>query len=894
MSQTIAAGRPWAGADAPANGLPTAIPCYLPERNPHFRGRKEDISRLRESLGRSKTIGVTQQVAVFASGGVGKSSLALDFAWDCFASRPPKYLGGVFWCDCRSRDISSLADGLASLALPLGIASADTNDPLPVAQKVRERLTNGPPSLLILDNVIDAEQWKDKDWNALMPSGNCSRLLTTRAETVGDQRVPMLSLACLSEADARELLHSYRQDVGLEVKDDSVKRIIEWFGGLAIGLTVVGIYLGIHTSVTWDAYWKSLNTKGFDAVRDTEDLAAPADYANRVDAVIDDVFRSLTHAERRTLFYISILPGEDVSDRWLIELLTDDLNARKIAGSVPPGYSSLPHAIFARLIRRGILLRLIETTTRKTVFLHQVVRERLREILKLEHSLSRELSAHVRQLAIRLYHRSREWTRAIAESANLVEAQKLLTSMVAAEFDPDVYTFTALLSKAGTFDEAKAVFSQMKGAGHKPTFFTFNTLLTKAETYEDANVVVAQMKASGEKPDEYTFNTLLWKVEAFQDAENVIEQMEAANVEPNARTFNRLLSLARTFDESMAILDEMRRRDYKPQLYLVRNLMWSARTYEQAQAVAAEIEAAGGNLGELQFKALLSKARTDDQIDAVVSRGERAGLPLKLRALNRRLRTAESFKDAMAMFVCLLESGQKPIWHTFRGLFTHAKCKEEIVAIAHQMQAAGVQPKKANLMKMLLKTRTEGEAQSVVATLEAAGVRIWGNNLKSALPAAVSYPEAKRMIEQMLAKNEKPSVVQFTSLFSQREGLPHVEGVLGWYYALPYHPSDPLNALVASLRALGRVREAMSVVLQHPHLSAGQRLMREFPDEARTHFQSAKTKDSSHPTADLALGILAMETNRPNEAKTHFEEALQRARHPKMIETIQSKLKLMS
>ena len=70
-------------------------------------------------------------------------------------------------------------------------------------------------------------------------------------------------------------------------------------------------------------------------------------------------------------------------------------------------------------------------------------------------------------------------------------------------------------------------------------------------------------------------------------------------------------------------------------------------------------------------------------------------------------------------------------------------------------------------------------------------------------------------------------------------------------------------------------------------------MMREFQDEARTLFQSAKTKDPTHPTADLALGILAMETNRPSEAKTHFEEALLRARHPKKIETIQSKLKLL-
>ncbi|MBP8257671.1 MAG: CHAT domain-containing protein, partial [Opitutaceae bacterium] len=489
------------GSGTLENGLPSAIPCYLPERNRHFRGRKADLTRLSDSLRHSTTIGITQQVAVFSSGGVGKSSLALEFAWDCFAFSPSKYPGGVFWCDCRGRDVASLADGLANFAEALGIEADEHTDTLTIARQVRDRLVLGPPSLLVLDNVVDSEQWKIKEWNELLPGGNCHRLLTTRAENLGDHRIPMFRLDRLSVADARALLHAYRGDVSLEDKDDAVRAIVNWFGGLAIGLTVVGIYLGINEALSWDAYWKSLREKRLGAVRGTENLASPADYSSRVDAVIDELFRSQSQPEQQALLYASMLPGDDVSDRWLIELLTDDLAAGRISGTAPPGYQSFPHAVIAKLMLRGILVRSIDALARKTLFVHQVMRERFRELLQRNAVRRRDISDHVRKFAIRNYHRSRQWTQAIMESANFSEAQRLFASMGEADCDPDVVTFNTLLSKADTYAQAKEVFEQMEKAKCDPNVVTFNTLLSKADTYAQAKEVFEQMVTAKCDPD---------------------------------------------------------------------------------------------------------------------------------------------------------------------------------------------------------------------------------------------------------------------------------------------------------------------------------------------------------------------------------------------------------
>jgi pentatricopeptide repeat protein len=819
----------------PDGGLPSATPSYLPGRNPHFRGRKADLAHLHEVLDQSATIGITQQVALCASGGVGKSSLALEFGWDCFASLPTKFPGGVFWCDCRGRDVASLADGLAALAGPLGIDAGESGDPFPAARKVRDRLASGPPSLLILDNVIDSEQWKDKEWAGLLPAGSCRRLLTTRAENLGDHRIPMVRLDCLSIPDARALLHAYRDDVQLAERDDAVKEIINWFGGLAIGLTVVGIYLRIHSKITWGAYWKSLREKKLDAVRATEELAAPADYASRVDAVIDDLLHSQSPAEQRALFYASILPGDDVSDRWLIELLSDDLAAGTLKGTAPPGYPSFAHAVIKSLIERGILLRLIDTPVRKTVFLHQVIRERLRETMQTDPVCSREVAANVHQFAVRNFHRLRQWTQAIVESASFLEAQKFLGSMSEADCDPNVFTFNSVLAKAGSCDEAKAVLDQMQKAGVKPDPFTFKSLLTfrsllsKTWRYDELKSLFDQIQQAGAKPFKVTFDRLLTKAGAYAEAKSVFDQMQQAGTQPNVKTFTVLLSKAGTYAEAKAVLDQMQQAGVKPNENTFTVLLSKAGSCDEAKAVLELMRNAGATRNVFNFGSLLSKTKTYAEAKAVLDQMQQAGV--------------------------------KPNENTFTVLLSKAGSCDEAKAVLELMRNAGATRNVFNFTSLLSKTKT--------------------------------YDEAQAVLDQMQKLGAKPDAFTLTALFSKQEGLPPVGEVLRWYYEQPYHPSGPLNVLIGSLKKLNRVEEAMTIVLQHPHLTAGQRLMREFPECALALFESAKSGDSCHPTADLALGILAMETNRPADARSHLQLALQRVTHPKQQALIQSKLELL-
>jgi len=194
---------------------------------------------------------------------------------------------------------------------------------------------------------------------------------------------------------------------------------------------------------------------------------------------------------------------------------------------------------------------------------------------------------------------------------------------------------------------------------------------------------------------------------------------------------------------------------------------------------------------------------------------------------------------------------------------------------------------------LLSKADTYAEAKEVVAQMVTATCDPDVVTFNTLLSKADTYAEAKEVVAQMVTAKCDPDVVTFTTLFSKKAGLPPVGEILRWYYTIPFHPSDPLNALIGSLKKLNRVDEAMTIVLEHPHLSAGQALMRVFSERAQTIFQSAKARDASHPTADLALGILAIETKKPSDARVHLEEALRRALHPLQVKTIKSKLKLL-
>jgi len=356
-----------------------AAPCQKPPRNlppkyDKFAGRESELAEIHERLCKQNALGVTQQTAAHGHGGVGKTSVALEYAWRHLDDYP----GGLFILLC-DRDL--LFPAIADLADHLGIREADA--PEETALLVKDHLESGEPSLLILDNVRDAKQWQDSKWSQFLPAGNCRRLVTTRAPRLPG--VDMYPIERLTRPDGVDLIAQFRPDAKDPTNGEIVGAIVEWFDGWAVALSTVGVYMSLHSDLSWSAYRESLNQKGLGAVRSTEarvydEGGLPDRYEKRTDAIFDETLDALRQEQRRALEYAALLPEDTVLTVWLAWLLEndDDLGLPE-----HPGYEKNPARPVIDELHRLLLLRPVEQAA-ETFSLHRVLRRRLVERLALD------------------------------------------------------------------------------------------------------------------------------------------------------------------------------------------------------------------------------------------------------------------------------------------------------------------------------------------------------------------------------------------------------------------------------------------------------------------------------------------------------------------------------
>jgi hypothetical protein len=145
-----------------------------PPRITNFTGREAELYRLDSILlGGDKPAAITQgtssRAAVAGIGGVGKTSLAVEYA-----HRYRHFYAGVWWCPSESR--IGLLTALASLSVELGAVAADEPDLEKAAKAGLRRLAEQRATwLLIYDNVTSPDQIAE-----LLPTANAKVLLTSR------------------------------------------------------------------------------------------------------------------------------------------------------------------------------------------------------------------------------------------------------------------------------------------------------------------------------------------------------------------------------------------------------------------------------------------------------------------------------------------------------------------------------------------------------------------------------------------------------------------------------------------------------------------------------------------------------------------------------------------
>lgn len=140
----------------------------VPKRNPNFTGRAELLTALRKSIN-TVTAVVAQPRALQGLGGVGKTQLAIEYAWQYRA-----HYDFVWWISADQPVLvpSSLAAMGPALGLPLGTGVEQAT------QAVLRTLQSGTPYrswLIIFDNAEDPEYIRD-----FIPRGPGHVLITSR------------------------------------------------------------------------------------------------------------------------------------------------------------------------------------------------------------------------------------------------------------------------------------------------------------------------------------------------------------------------------------------------------------------------------------------------------------------------------------------------------------------------------------------------------------------------------------------------------------------------------------------------------------------------------------------------------------------------------------------
>jgi len=168
---TTAPAFPPPAATAAARHFPGALPPIwnVPlNRNPNFTGREKYLADLHTALTADRAAALTQTQAVHGLGGVGKTQLALEYAY-----RHASEYDIVWWV--HAEQSATLAADFARLAGELNLAEKDARDQNVVVQAVRNELQHRQAWLLIFDNAT-----RPTDLHDFLPQGGGHVIITSR------------------------------------------------------------------------------------------------------------------------------------------------------------------------------------------------------------------------------------------------------------------------------------------------------------------------------------------------------------------------------------------------------------------------------------------------------------------------------------------------------------------------------------------------------------------------------------------------------------------------------------------------------------------------------------------------------------------------------------------
>lgn len=222
--------------------IPSHYLWYVPyRRNPFFTGREGLLQQLWERFTATKAIILSQSQAISGPGGIGKTQIALEYAY-----RYRHAYKAVLWLTAASE--GTLQEDFAGIAPLLGLQIATNQDRQAVVEAVKTWLREHNDWLLIVDNADHLLNVR-----SFLPEEHTSDghiLLTTRAQAVGELAYKV-EVEQMSQQDGALFLLRRARHLGAEATlkqagpkaRAEAKVIVKELGGLPLALDQVGAYI---------------------------------------------------------------------------------------------------------------------------------------------------------------------------------------------------------------------------------------------------------------------------------------------------------------------------------------------------------------------------------------------------------------------------------------------------------------------------------------------------------------------------------------------------------------------------------------------------------------------------------------------------------------------------
>ncbi|HEY0699428.1 MAG TPA: FxSxx-COOH system tetratricopeptide repeat protein, partial [Micromonospora sp.] len=235
----------------------------IPLRNPHFTGRRNLLAELHETLVRSSDSGALLLHAVHGLGGVGKTQLAVEYAYQ-YASDYDL----VWWIPAE--DPALVRASLAELGRAMGLP--ESTDTAQTVAAVQEALRVGRPHprwLLVFDNADQPE-----DLRPYLPHPSGHVLITSRNQSGAD-------VAATVEVDVfdREESVALLRRRGRGISETDADRLANALGDLPLALEQAAAWQA-ETGMSVPEYLRLLETRQDQLLREKP----PAGYSTPVAA----------------------------------------------------------------------------------------------------------------------------------------------------------------------------------------------------------------------------------------------------------------------------------------------------------------------------------------------------------------------------------------------------------------------------------------------------------------------------------------------------------------------------------------------------------------------------------------------------------------------------------